>query len=1380
MSEAENDECARRSAWVRSRPAFCEENGQRKGSMGEERLMGKGERRVALGHLGRVRGRAVGAITGHRHIKIATGVCLATLLGAFGPVLTARASDGFGSLGSAAGQFNEPRGIAISQATGDIYLSDRNNQRLEEFDSQGNFLKAWGWGVADQQPEFEQCLRTCTRGQEGAGNGQVAFPEGIAINNDPLSTSYEDLYVVDARNNRVLKFDPNGNFLLAFGGEVNQTTGADICTASEACGTGQPGTGHGFFELASGEGGDYISVDAAGTVYVGDMNRIQEFSPEGAYIAEIALPGAEKTFALAIDSSGAIYAGSRSPSFSGIRKYSPAGALEYVLDAESDPANSESGRPGAIAVGPGNDLFVDDQGEGSVGHHILQYSPTGQELTTFDAGEPDGSRGISWDTQNDELYILNQDNSERVAEVRTATTPGAGPVLVGGQVSADIEQTRAVLHATVNPEGHATQYRFEYGPTASYGSVAPDPEGALPASFADEALEAELTGLESDQLYHYRIVAESEGHTVIGPDRTFTTLADATIQHEFTTDVTATAATLGAEFATYGLSSEYHFEYGPSAAYGMSTFEQSTSVNQGATAATIHVQQLTAGTVYHFRLVLSVEREGTTFTAEGPDSTFTTPGISGEGLLPDDRAWELVTPPNKRGSSVETIFESGVIQSAADGESLTYLTSAPTEADPRGYANLVQVMATRGPDGWTNKDMATAHEAATTVSIGQGQEYRFFSEDLNLGLVEPRGLFTPLSTEASEKTPYLRTRSLCANEEPSSACYRPLVTATGSDADVAPSVKFGGEHLNSEPQGGVTFAAASPDLERVFLKSQVALTSTSAEPGALYAWLADSPSTQKLQAVSVPTNGSVAVSAAVGFDGRSTSNAVSRDGSRIFWTEEGGQKHLYMTDVPMGESVWLDQPQLSQGATGEGSAQPRFQGASSNGGVAFFTDEQGLTPGASTAGADLYECVVAETEGHLTCNLVDLTPGSGSGVTGTRRADVLGVVAVSDSGEEVYFVANGVLSGGEDQLHKTAVAGADNLYTMHFRSGADEWEPPQFLGTLSNADAMDWTTTLTRHTARLSPNGRWLAFMSNSSLTGYDNTDAVSGQPDEEVYVYDSTSRTLACASCNPDGARPTGLESTEIGLLVGGFQVWTSNTWLAANVPGWTPFRLEQSRYQSRYLSNNGRLFFDSNDALVPQDINGTEDVYEWEPAAVGSCTISSGSYSRQEDGCLALISSGASQEESAFLDASEEGNNVFFLTGAKLVTSDFDTSLDIYDAHICSEASPCMSVEAAPNECDTTDSCRAAPLPQPKVFGSPPSATFSGKGNVAASHALAKSKAKAKGRGSAWRRKLRKALRACERKRGKKVRRCQVQTRKRAASKRAANTKAKKGGAR
>lgn len=272
----------------------------------------------------------------------------------------------------------------------------------------------------------------------------------------------------------------------------------------------------------------------------------------------------------------------------------------------------------------------------------------------------------------------------------------------------------------------------------------------------------------------------------------------------------------------------------------------------------------------------------------------------------------------------------------------------------------------------------------------------------------------------------------------------------------------------------------------------------------------------------------------------------------------------------------------------------------------------------------------------------------------------------------------------------------------------------------------------------MSPDGKWLAFMSQRSLTGYDNKDAVSGQPDEEVYLYKGQTGQLACASCNPTGARPDGViygkgASSAI-PLAGGDGVWPVTSWLAANVPGWTPYSLSGTLYQSRYLSNSGRLFFNASDALVPRDVNGAEDIYEYEPEGVGPqsapcgpAATSGGEVFKPERGsevegrsvqegagCVGLSSSGTSGEESGFLDASETGSDVFFLTAAKLAPQDFDDALDVYDAHECTIAAPCLPEKTTPPPCVTAEGCRSTPVPQPAIFGAPSSSTFSGVGNI------------------------------------------------------------------
>jgi hypothetical protein len=226
-------------------------------------------------------------------------------------------------------------------------------------------------------------------------------------------------------------------------------------------------------------------------------------------------------------------------------------------------------------------------------------------------------------------------------------------------------------------------------------------------------------------------------------------------------------------------------------------------------------------------------------------------------------------------------------------------------------------------------------------------------------------------------------------------------------------------------------------------------------------------------------------------------------------------------------------------------------------------------------------------------------------------------------------------------------------------------------------------------------------------------------------------------------GASEESLQRGERPLLVDEFGTWKER-WLAGSLPSWPRVNVEHSLYQPRNLDDSGRLFFDSADGLVGQDANGREDVYEFEPDGVGGCGLG--------QGCVGLISSGMSSEESAFIDASgagaggEEGEDVFFLTSSKLVAGDTDSVRDVYDAHECSAAVPCTSgVAVVPPACDTADSCRQAPMAQPSVFGAPASATFSGPGNPPAAAPVVKSTAQVRAE------KLAAALKACRKKKHK-----------------------------
>ncbi len=838
--------------------------------------------------------------------------------------------------------------------------------------------------------------------------------------------------------------------------------------------------------------------------------------------------------------------------------------------------------------------------------------------------------------------------------------------------------------------------------------------------------------------------------------------AAAEVKEEFVSNVSASSATLDA--CVNPESSEpvsYRFEYGPSVPYGMSVAAAAVGVGTCVSGVSVqaHVQGLKAKTAYDYRVLVSVQGQA---PHAGSGESFTTQPAGGELTLPDDRQWEPVSPAKKDGALIAPIETgAGIIQAAEGGGAITYPSNGPPEAGPASNANETQVLSVRrAGGGWSSQDIATPHAMVTGVPVQKGQEYRAFSLDLSLGLAQPFGLgflteeaegAVPLSEGASEATPYLRADTPLPAEPGSSeqaaysdaemeGGYLPLVAGcppAGEEckpkveerANARPGAKFGG-HL--------VFLGANPDLSDVILRSEeVALVAgAEAELYGLYEWAADKPPAEQLQLVSVlpdapPYNGEQARSAALGniniYDAR---GAVSSDGSRIVWSYEG---HLFMRYVLSG-NAWQT-VQLDVGS-GSGPGRTEFQFANGDGSKIFFTDEERLT-GNSKAEAqkpELYECEMSEVAGGLKCDLSDLTVAGGV----SESADVQQVVlAGSSSSSYLYLVAEGVLTSEAEKngQGEKAEAGKDNLYMLHYDEATKEWKPT-FIAALSENDGHDWdgpegNGNLEELTSGVSPNGEYLVFMSERSLTGYDNVDINGGVPDEEVYLYGAPSAGapsggLVCVSCNPTGEQPTGVLDTEEanggrGLLADRQHNWvrSGGRWLAGIIPGWTGMEFQVARYQSRYVLDDGRVFFDSPDALVPQATNGLMDVYEYELAGtvnsegVSVCNEGTAAYSATNGGCTSLISSGSSKEESVFLDASANGSDVFFLTSAPLVGKDQDTAFDIYDAHECSASAACGVEAEAPPACDTEASCKPSPTPQPTIFGAGPSETFVGAGN-------------------------------------------------------------------
>jgi hypothetical protein len=1183
-----------------------------------------------------------------RRLTLATLALLCALTGGllFGSVPTFAArghafGSAFGGEGSGNGQFKEPSGVAVSEASGDVYVVDKGNNRVEYFSASGTYLGQFnGSGLLFGEGK--------AAGSGGLANeiptGQFSSPEGIAIDNScqlhkPVLTeattptcaefdpSNGDVYVADTNNKVVDKFSATGGYV----GQLTRTPS-------------------GVFETLYG-----VAVDASGQVFVqkylsGDVVKgdAAEFDNQitNTFVANKELYGEGFTYSgpgFAVDSQDDFYMLGRYYGREEFLSKDNIGSeqLFTILDEE---------QPTGLAVDlSSNELYVDHVG--FVTRFSANLAPGDAPLERFGTGHLSSGSGVGIGPKGQTIYVA--DSTADVVDMFVPEPPST-PTLGSSSVSG-VTAEGATIQGELNPRGASTKYRLEYGrcatPTTCAGSTyeasAPVPDAQAGSSFEIQSIDVHAQGLQASTAYHARIVAANEFGSV-----------------------------------------------------------------------------------------------------EGQEQTFTTQAVGSAGVaLADGRQWELVSPPNKHGARIYPITgpaEYGLTQAAEAGGGIAYLADVPTEAEPpaNGYGTGDQVLSVRGGEGWSTRDIATPHSSLTQLSVLA--EYRFFVGDLSSALAEPRGLDqTLLSPEASEPTPYIRTEAVCEAPGTASECYRPVLTGKEGFADVPPGTKFG---TNTSRGGGtnvpVTFSGASPDLRHVLLKSLgVALTTAPIAAENIYEWSADAPASEALRMVSLlPANeggGPAPLQVNVGSSNveiEGSNHAISNDGSRIFWQSDEGNgdrdgsetlQQLYMRDTVKEETVRIDVPQA--GVTVSGQPEAMFKAASADGSRVIFTDGQRLTgdSGAEPKRHDLYECDIVEEAGKLVCRLTDLTPE----VSG-RSANVQNVFGASEDASYVYFIANGILSANKNSLGEEATQGG---------CGKDEEGPPEFSkevcglyvyhdGAITFIANVTQAFYLAPHTNKrgagtyTSPSGRFMTFATPSRLAGYDNRDATSGKLDSEVYLYDAQAGRLACVSCNPTGARPSGP-----GIL-----------------PATPALDNNHALYQPRAVSDAGRVFFDSSDGLASGDVNSSEDVYEFEPEGTGSCTVASTTFNVKSNGCLSLISSGTSSEPSSFLDASVSGNDVFFLTGAKLTSQDVDDAGDVYDAHVCTSAVPCVTQPVPAPPCSSGDACKGAPAPQPSIFGEPASATFTGAGNVA----VAPSRPAVQSRSLTRAEKLARALRACRKK--------------------------------
>jgi hypothetical protein len=950
-------------------------------------------------------------------------------------------------------------------------------------------------------------------------------------------------------------------------------------------------------------------------------------------------------------------------------------------------------------------------------------------------------------------------------QVESFTTPIA-PETPEGEEAKPIASTTATLHGVLNPHnmGNPSSYQFLYRespampqysyeptPPAECQGGQPSEDEATPVAAATgatpEPVEAEIKGLLPGANYTFCLRTKNPaGETALGAPVTFTTLPAAPlIASESVAGVESSGVTLQAEIVPNGAATTYHFEYGTTEAYGQETSAETIEGLTGTNAVNAHITDLEPNTTYHYRVTATNEVVGKLETTHGLDVTFTTPILLGSepgqncpneqrrgeqpyGLkLPDCRAYEMASPLITLGNDASSPYFRSYARAAVSGEAVTY-QSYGVFANPIGSTVDNQYVSRRGPEGWSTQNVTPLHHPNTT----------------DIRNPYPGAIFTPELTAGITTT----TAALVAGA--------PEGAEEGSRSYTSYRYEFANQFFQYLGDGeSGTVAAASTDLSHVVNNN--------------YEYYYHSPEfwveewvNGTLVKVSVNNKGEEMSASSGG------PNAISADGHRVFF-ESGGAVYLRenaeQAQSPLGGggectvatdacTIEVNASQKTDGFGPKGVDPNRgsasYAGASADGSKVFFTSNQELTNEANTGVSDRQEVVVENAEGgtftltfkgqttapipynassaelqsaletlssvgagnvavsggyevtfkgtlagseqppltaggssltggtaHVRVQalerpgidlyeydvedgkLTDLTPDAaemeGARVIASQTVAFQAeeVVKISQDGSYVYFAAKGDLRGpGGTTLRNSQgsepVAGESNFYVAH--NGAT-----RFIGTGGShlVTAAD---------------GTHLAFESTGKLTGYDNSEAEGGEcyygsqggsscsKASEVYIYDAETGILECASCNPTGARPGGNSTPEA-------------------------------------VTEDGVVFFNSSDALVPHASDGRQNVYEY------------------ENGHVQAISDVAGGFESFFLATDPSGNNVFFGSADQLLPEDTSNSVVVWDARVGGG----YPVANTPPPCNSGDSCKPPPTPQPALFGEPASATFSGPGDIA-----------------------------------------------------------------
>jgi hypothetical protein len=975
-------------------------------------------------------------------------------------------------------------------------------------------------------------------------------------------------------------------------------------------------------------------------------------------------------------------------------------------------------------------------------------------------------------------FRLRSENSNTLpGEVNAGTDETfttSGPSIVAEAPASEVTASTATLSGIVNPEGlPLSKCEFEYSTKSEYEAsgfyehsapcehpnAAEIGEGVSPA-----AVHASVAGLAGGTTYRSRLVlsvdvpATKEVATVTGAGTELTTLTVAVIAGAEARDVTASGAELRASVNPEGLQvSHCAFEYGTTTSYGSSVrcAQKKSAIGAGMEPVTVSAElaELVPNATYHWRLEVR-DANGEAFS---PDHSFVYPTAG--AVLPDGRAYEMVTPVQKNGSLIGDVFygKPPVVSEAG---------SRVIALDIQCFAPAESCDANRGENG------EPVEFTRTTAEPGHPAEWKTTA-------------LAPPATQFSENTPWL----LSANEGtalfsmptgPAQEDEWYSRSLTGSFAAIGPATPPRSTGVQSF---SYSETKATADLSHLVWENKGPYWPFDETKGgySAYEYAGAGNREPLLVGVAGKTDRQEQISTcgtSLGGGKGDNWNDLSADGRIVYFTAEGIASCPAGAEVspqapPVNElyarvdgelldahTVAVSQPDAPQAAAEnspdesctsqeckeditkeENWREAQFVGASADGTIVFFLDAQKLTDGAiqgtdanrvsgvsngcSVSGnaCNLYLYDMNEPAGH---GLIDV---SGTEISG-ESPRVQGVVATSADGSHVYFVAQGVLTVAPNNQGQSARSGRDNLY-VYERDSSYPTGHTAFIASLPGSTQAELESSSRK--ANVNPDGRFLVFESSADLTP-DDTRSASGVGGAQIFRYDAASGELVRVSIGENGFDDDGNAGLGEATIVRPSEGQAG--------PG---------RGDPTMSDDGSYVFFQSPIGLTPHALDDVvighsgryyteyaQNVYEYHAGHV--YLISDGhDTSNASTPCGIRVTASAV----CLLGADATGANVFFMTADRLVPADTDTQVDIYDARICEPAGgdPCIPPEPAALPPCLGEACHGIPTATPSLLA-PGSAAFDGEGNLTPPPSAAKPKAKALTRAQ----KLATALKQCK----------------------------------